>query len=335
MIVVNNYFSGVLKRGIPIYTEELVLQMKKDSVKVLQLTCPRFLYPLPAFLHNILFIIYEQVLTPLSGLVLKSKFNIYPYNSVSILDAYLGKSVVIVHDLISLRKRNRSLSAKYVSFCLLKAAKLKSDYIYISKTTKRIIDNIHLFKHCKGYYFPNTFFRFEEIAKKHHKQDRRYILLVTGVGDNKDLNGAMHLYSSLDKEKRLPLKILGCGNAIERVKKIIGSCSLQNEVEVIPFLDLEEVVNLYCSSSFIWAHSKYEGYGRAVAEAKLSHKKILCTKISAFLEQKDDNVYLYANQDDFPLQYQSILLSEYNDTQDELAEHKIFKAQLEFLYGKK
>lgn len=95
MIVINNYFSGVLKRGIPIYTEELVLQMKKDSMQVCELTCPKVLYPLPAFIHNFLFIFYEQILTPLIGLILKSKFNIYPYNSTSIIDAYLGKSVVI------------------------------------------------------------------------------------------------------------------------------------------------------------------------------------------------------------------------------------------------
>lgn len=49
---------------------------------------------------------------------------------------------------------------------MLKASQLKGDYIYISKTTKRVIDSIELFKDCKGYYFPNTFFRFEEIAKK-------------------------------------------------------------------------------------------------------------------------------------------------------------------------
>lgn len=41
MIVINNYFSGVLKRGIPIYTEELVLQMKKDSMQVCELTCQK------------------------------------------------------------------------------------------------------------------------------------------------------------------------------------------------------------------------------------------------------------------------------------------------------
>ncbi|EBX2805742.1 glycosyl transferase family 1, partial [Salmonella enterica subsp. enterica serovar Braenderup] len=94
-----------------------------------------------------------------------------------------------------------------------------------------------------------------------------------GVGDNKDLDGALKLYSSISKDERLPLKILGCGNAIERVKKIIDDHRVQSEIEVIPFLDLDDVVSLYCNSTFIWAHSKYEGYGRAVAEAKLSHKK--------------------------------------------------------------
>ncbi|HBP7645066.1 TPA: glycosyltransferase, partial [Salmonella enterica subsp. enterica serovar Infantis] len=191
------------------------------------------------------------------------------------------------------------------------------------------------FKNCKGYYFPNTFFRFEEIAKKNTILDLGYILLVTGVGDNKDLDGALKLYSSISKDERLPLKILGCGNAIERVKKIIDDHRVQSEIEVIPFLDLDDVVSLYCNSTFIWAHSKYEGYGRAVAEAKLSHKKILCTQISAFMEQKDENVYLYTNQNDFHIQYKAVLASKYKDIHGQLIEHEIFKSQLEFLYGKK
>ncbi len=49
MIVINNYFSGVLKRGIPIYTEELVLQMKKDSMQVCELTCPKSPIPFTCF----------------------------------------------------------------------------------------------------------------------------------------------------------------------------------------------------------------------------------------------------------------------------------------------
>ncbi len=114
---------------------------------------------------------------------------------------------------------------------MLKASQLKADYIYISKTTKRVIDSIELFKNCKGYYFKHIF-RFEEIAKN-TILDLGYILLVTGVGDNKDLDGALKLYSSISKDERLPLKILGCGNAIERVK-IIDDHRVQSEIEVIP-----------------------------------------------------------------------------------------------------
>lgn len=132
MIVINNYFSGVLKRGIPIYTEELVLQMKKDSMQVCELTCPKVLYPLPAFIHNFLFIFYEQILTPLIGLILKSKFNIYPYNSTSIIDAYLGKSVVIIHDLISLKKKEPFFIREICVILYAQSITIKSRlYIYI------------------------------------------------------------------------------------------------------------------------------------------------------------------------------------------------------------
>ncbi len=53
------------------------------------------------------------------------------------------------------------------------------------------------------------------------------------------------------------------------------------------------------------------------------------------MEQKDENVYLYTNQNDFHIQYKAVLASKYKDIHGQLIEHEIFKSQLEFLYGKK
>lgn len=334
MIVINNYFSGVLKRGIPIYTEELVIQMRKKSIKVIELKCPRLMHRLPFSIHNLMFVFYDQVLTPLLGLIVRSKYNIYPYNSVSILDSFIGKSVIIIHDLISLHKSKRSLSSKYVSFCLSTGSNFKSDYIYISKTTKRVIDNINLFNDSMGFYFPNTFYRFERIASETVRKDEGYILLVSGNGENKDLCGALELYFSLKDNFRLPLKILGCGNDLGFVNHLLENYEGRHLVEVIPFIDMRDVVSLYCSSTFIWAHSKHEGYGRAVAEAKLSHKKILCSRIAAFSEQKDCNVYLYSNKDSFENQVKAISFSDFSMNEEKLIEHRIFEQQLGVLNEK-
>ncbi|AXD90483.1 hypothetical protein CHE40_10510 [Salmonella enterica] len=49
---------------------------------------------------------------------------------------------------------------------------------------------------------------------------------------------------------------------------------------------------------------------------------------------KDENVYLYTNQNDFHIQYKAVLASKYKDIHGQLIEHEIFKSQLEFYMEK-
>ncbi|WP_240196245.1 glycosyltransferase [Salmonella enterica] len=74
---------------------------------------------------------------------------------------------------------------------------------------------------------------------------------------------------------------------------------LNNQIEVIGFVSLNEVVTLYSNAKIVWAHSLAEGYGRTLAEAKLTCKNVLCTRISAFREQDDVNIYYYSYYSEF------------------------------------
>lgn len=338
-IIINNYFSGVLKRGIPIYTAELSAQLHRDGNDVVELKCPQKLRRLPAFIHNIIFVIFEQIFTPIYGFVYRSHLNIYPYNSVSLIDVLTGKSLIIIHDLISLKKKNKSLASRYVSVCIAFSSRFSSKYAYISKSTQRILQRVKLYNHSAGYYLPNTFYQFENCAKNNDIKDLGYVLLVTGHGENKDLPGALRLYFSLGKELKKPLKILGCGNHAEYVRSLISEFSHMTDfdidIDIVGFVSLEKVVELYAHSSFIWAHSKAEGYGRAIAEGKILNKNILCSKITPFIEQKAQNVFYYTGVEDYSAVFRACLnnISSVNDV--EISEHIIMRKELSKLYEKK
>lgn len=333
-IIINNYFSGVLKRGIPIYTAELSAQLRRDGNDVVELKCPPKLRRLPAFIHNIFFVVFEQIFTPIYGIVYRSHLNIYPYNSASLIDVLTGKSLIIIHDLISLKKKNKGLASRYVSACIAFSSRFSSKYAYISKSTQRILQRVELYSHSTGYYLPNTFYQFENCAKNCSIKDLGYVLLVTGHGENKDLSGALRLYFSLGDELKKPLKILGCGNHAEYVRSLIAEFSLTTEIDIVGFVSLEKVVELYAHSSFIWAHSKAEGYGRAIAEGKILNKNILCSKITPFIEQKAQNVFYYTGVEDYSSAFGACLnhIPSLNDV--EIPEHMIMRKELSKLYEK-
>lgn len=334
-IIINNYFSGVLKRGIPIYTAELSAQLRRDGNDIVELKCPQKLRRLPAVIHNIIFVLFEQIYIPIYGFVYRSNLNIYPYNSASVIDVLAGKSLIIIHDLISLKKKNKSLSSRYVSICIAFSSRFSSKYAYISKSTKRILQRVKLYNRSAGYYLPNTFYQFENYAKKNNTKDLGYVLLVTGHGENKDLPGALSLYFSLAKELKKPLKILGCGNHTEYVRSIIARFSHTVDIDIIGFVSLEKVVELYAHSSFIWVHSKAEGYGRAIAEGKILNKNILCSKITPFIEQKAPNVFYYTEIENYSTAFRTCLnhISSRNDV--EISEHIVMRQELSKLYEKK
>jgi len=291
-IIVNNFFSGILKRGIPIYTSELTKKLHEHGYQVVEVKCPKVLYPFPRSILNIIFIFYEQIYIPLLGLIIRSSFNIYSYNSSSVIDVLMGKAVPIIHDFISLGKK-RSLAASYVSFCISFSSLFVERVVFISKSTGKVARRLKIFIKSDFIYIPNPFFEFEQLCQSTPIQNDGYVLLVTGLGGNKDLAGALKLYQQLPEEMKIPMKILGCGSQLESGLKVVKNNCDKINVEVLGVLSLKEVVTVYSSAAFVWAHSLSEGYGRAIAESKLAKKHVICTRIPPFVEQKSKTVHYY------------------------------------------
>jgi len=309
-ILIFNFYKGILLRGIPIYTDNLVLALEKDGCKVNQFICPKFIAKLPRAIIDIMFVLSEQILVPLLSIFGKYDKVIYPYNSTSILSALTKKSLIIIHDFIPNKKIKRaiSISSLYIVLSQRIHAWLKRDVAFVSSTTYRIGRNVSWLKKCDHYLFPNAFYIFENTfstLQKIDSKDENYVVLISGNGSNKQFEKTMGLWSSLTNQENTRLKVVGLGAHKTWASKIANEFN-QNDVDILPILSDEELVNVIKNSSLMWAHSTHEGFGRPVIEGRICGLNVIATNIPAFREHKDDNVFLY-NTNSFEKIYTSAL----------------------------
>jgi len=297
-ILVNNFFHGVLQRGIPIYTENLCIALRQQGCEVTEWRCPFWLHGLPRWLLNMLFVLFEQCLMPIRGLFYDKV--VYPYNTVALLAACQHGSLLVVHDFIPNRRRDVSLAARYVKACQHLYAAAGGDVAYVSSTTARVAKVVGLFRRSRRYLFPNAFWTFRQAYHGPLPAPHAAVLLCSGSGSNKDLVGALALYRYSGMWQRYPLNILGlAGDGTLVADSLQRWPELAAHLSVLPQLDNSEVVRHYLQAPFVWVHSRREGYGRSIAEAKLCAKPVLASRIPPFVRQKDETVFLYATESEF------------------------------------
>lgn len=128
-----------------------------------------------------------------------------------------------------------------------------------------------------------------------------YVLLCTGSGKNKDLHGALKLYAEHLAPRHMPLYILGLAGDRTIVSEWLSEHPAVNAsiITILPRLTDVEVVEAYMGARWVWVHSRNEGYGRSIAEAKCCGRYTVATNIPPFREQRDSRVYLYWNSCEF------------------------------------
>ncbi|EED9480503.1 hypothetical protein APP05_001811, partial [Salmonella enterica subsp. enterica serovar Cerro] len=158
-VLIFNFYKGILYRGIPIYSSNLIIALKQKGCIVNEWSCPTSLVKLPRFIIDLLFVFSEQFIMPLMCYFGKYDKVIYPYNSCSILAAFGDKSLLIIHDFIPNKKAKEkiSLSALYIILTQRIHTFFKRDVAFVSATTKRIARNVAWLKACTFYLFPNSF----------------------------------------------------------------------------------------------------------------------------------------------------------------------------------
>lgn len=297
-VLVFNFFAGIFHRGIPLYVDNLCVGLERQGMRVTQFRCPKFLHRRPRWLINLVFVFCEQVVMPIAGLAYAR--TIYPYNSVSIAASIFGRPLMIVHDFIPCHLRNKAFAARYIRATQRIHDCRGGDIAYISRGNWRTARLTHRFTRSRTYLFPNAFFRFAELRSPVAPAREDYVLLCSGWGKNKDLEGALTLYLQSGLSAKRPLRILGLQGVGERVTAF---CALHPEiagrVTVLGKVDDAVVVSCYEKAAWVWVHSLQEGFGRSIAEARLCGCRVAATNIPPFREQRDGAVTLYTGLEEF------------------------------------
>jgi glycosyltransferase involved in cell wall biosynthesis len=293
-ILIFNFFGSILERGIPLYTDNLCSAMKYAGLRCIQFRCPANLRCLPRPLLNLLFIFCEQIMMPL--LSVRFERVIYPYNSVSIIAAFSRRTLLVVHDFISREKDKKSFSAHYVALTQKFYARLGGDVAYISKSSAVTGFSKNYFPDSRTFYFPNAFYRFIEMTSAQPPMRSNEVLLCTGWGTNKDLDGALELYFRSGLYRNRPLRILGVAGRREIVDRYCRKHpELTKRIDIMPKVEDQEVVHAYETANWVWVHSQKEGYGRSIAEARFCGCRVVASDIAPFREQKDEATFLYSD----------------------------------------
>lgn len=327
-VLVFNFFSGIFQRGIPLYVDNLCIALEKSGVRAVQLRCPAFLRKRPRWLTNLLFVFCEQIVMPIAGLGFSR--SIYPYNSVSWLASIFGQPLLIVHDFVSARRRNKAFAARYIRATEAIHDCRGGDVAFISRDNCRMARVTQRYRRSPVYLFPNAFFAFAALRASNPPARENYVLLCSGWGKNKDLEGALQLYLDSKLYEQHPLHILGLQAQTERVAAFCAQHpELQGKITVLPRMDDADVVGAYERAAWVWVHSLHEGFGRSIAEARLCGCRVVASNIRPFREQRDEAVTFYAGPGEFRLAAAECEAMPESQERREPRDHALLLAEIE------
>jgi glycosyltransferase involved in cell wall biosynthesis len=300
-VLVFNFFGGLMDRGIPLYASDIVACMRRVGLHPVELCCPRWLHRTPRALRNLMFVIFEQLVAPLVRVLRRCSVTIYPYNSAGLVDAALGRSVVVIHDFIGHGRSNGALAARYVRSTQAVHRALGRQVCAASVHTLRHARRLPAFSRCSLRLWTNPFYSFEEALTRFDGRssaltaDRPRVLLCSGIGRNKDYRGALKLFITSAALRHAELRIIGFGTDARLARRWVEKLPIEfrRRITVLPRLTLQQVVAEYSASDLVWVHSLKEGFGRSVVEARLSGRPVIASDIGAFRKLKGEGVFLY------------------------------------------
>ena len=300
-VLVFNFFSGVMDRGIPVYAQDIAECMRRIGYEPLELRCPRWLRSLPRTLRNSMFVLFEQLVAPSMRALRGCELTVYPYNSAGVIDAALGRSVIVIHDLIGNGRANKGLAARYIRYTQAVHRRLSRPVCAASAHTLAHLQRLPAFRRCMLQLWSNPFYSFEAaLARRRASPPRRghrplRVLLCSGIGPNKDFAGALALFRESRVLEAADLHIVGFGDDAHLATRRVNYLprGVRDRITVLPRLSLDELVAEYTASDLVWVHSRKEGFGRFVVEAMMSGRPVLASNISAFRRFVGPGVNLY------------------------------------------
>jgi glycosyltransferase involved in cell wall biosynthesis len=299
-ILIFNFFAGVMDRGIPLYAHGIATCMQRLGIEAIELRCPRWLQRAPRAIRNPAFVLFEQLVAPLLRVLRGCSWTVYPYNSAGLIDALLGRSVLVVHDLIPNHRSNLKLAARYIRLTQAIHRRLRRPVCAASPHTLAQLRRLPAFRRCALRLWSNPFYAFEAALVRHSNQEPvapgpLRVLLCSGMNRNKDYRGALALFRKSRLLAHAQLRIVGFGDdaglAMRRVLRL--PAAIRERICVLPRLRIEQLVDEYLSADVVWVHSRKEGFGRCVAEGLLCRKPVIASDIAAFRRLRVPDLHLY------------------------------------------
>jgi hypothetical protein len=313
IVLVADFFGTLKARGIPAYVRDLqAIAQPWADVRVMR--APAGFSRLPAVLQNVLMVLHEQLAVPFAAMMLRPRLIVFPYNSASFLCSLTQRSVCVIHDLIPYRRANRRLSPAYLYLLATTSwhAFMGRRFAGPSPHTLRVLRHVRRFSGCELHYLPNCFAATAapsppcEAGRAERDREAMRVTLISGHSHNKDFTGALWLYDGFLRAQpaalsRLGLDVVGFGEGADQARRIVSALTesglLLQDVVVHDLLPQPELDRLLRQNEATWAHSKAEGFGRAIVEGRMAGRPVVLSRLAVFRPFRDEWCYAYSNGD--------------------------------------
>lgn len=218
----------------------------------------------------------------------------------------LKNSVVMVHDLIHLdsdefqspayqfyaRTLLSQISKKALSV-LTVSEYSKSRYIHYFPTVRNRIEVIYngldhsIFK-------PAIKRNIKELSQQFNLPDQFY--LCVGIGKkHKNLDLVIKALAPLWSDgDQWPLVIAGSGGMIpDYVQKLVTALKVRPSIISLPFLEIQQLVTLYSSATWLLMPSRLEGFGFPVIESMACGTPVACATAASLPEIAEENALYF------------------------------------------
>jgi hypothetical protein len=305
VVLVADFFGSLKARGIPAYVRDL--QALEDSAfewRVLR--APLILLRWPSILKNLFMVLHEQAVVPLMALILRPSLIVFPYNSASLLCSLSSRSLCVIHDLIPYRRAQRRCGAAYLYLLATTSwhALWRRHFAAASPHTVRVLRHVRRFAACRVHYLPNCFAGVHPTRACGDAAPAARLTLISGHSSNKDFVGAMRLYDGLVRSQPATapgVDVVGFGDVADQARAAVDALQregLQLQQVVVHGLLSQPVLDrMLANNAATWAHSKAEGFGRAVVEGRLAGRPVVMSRLAVFRPFSDSWCFAYANGD--------------------------------------
>lgn len=290
-ILVFNPLKSLMKRGIPVYSDEYASLLQDMGWEVQMLEMPTWFQGRSKITTILGYWIYQQLVLPIFMLKHRITYVFDAYNSYSILGALLARRYIyVVHDFIPFERRDWHCRPGSVYMRILHIlAPLVGNNLCIAYIAPKIARQGLQYIKKPSVILPNIVepFRYDmtdileadllAFSEKARAESRILLSTISGSGANKDFNGLIEMLGNTGHS--ISLIAFGFPDRFERtacgghVQIFSPGRRESNQIGMI----------IACSHLFVF-HSLSEGYGRPLIEALMVGQKVLTSDVSPSID---------------------------------------------------